>query len=238
MKIPGAFFAGLLICGIIGYAYLRFLPIKLTRQNISLPTRDQIPTGDPMPIDGIWEFREGVGAFNMSIAKIRIEGGRILIWDAPFIRTGAVIVKDLKKLDDTRYNGTLLLVDKDKKKRGDDNVLSERPTVLEVISPSEIIQEVQREDDPSKYTTIRYTRVSLDDEKSFLAMHGDKGQRDEIRLRGVELVDIKESRILARSEEQRISPGVKLSFERSRTIEHNVSIESNFVSNGVLSGCN
>jgi len=236
MRILGAFFGGIVICMIIGIVYLRFIPIKLTKQDCKLPTREQIAKGDPMPIDGIWEYREGIGSVNMSIAKIRIEGGRVLIWDAPFIRTGAVVIKDLKRLDDTRYGGTLLYPERDDEENEDSNVtIREKPTVLEVISPNEIVQEVQREDDPSKYVAIRYSRVSLDDERSFLAMHGDRGQRDDIRLSGVELVNIKENRILARSEEQQISPGVQLSFERARTIEHNVSLESNVVSNGGVS---
>ena len=189
------------------------------KQNYGLPDRDTIAEGKPLPIDGIWVLVPDVGVPTEAKSKVRIEKGMALAHDVPLIKTGAVMVKDLTPLDNTRYNGTRLI--------GNGNNYYQTKTILEVVSDTEMLEHIEKfNGNVLLVYDYRWTNVSLLNKESFLNAHRMTEAKAEITPNSVEIEDVIEEKVAVSTQEQYVDPGARLTIERSRTIEHSVTLSS------------
>lgn len=186
-----------------------------------LPDRDTIAKGKPLPIDGIWELVPDFNGLTGEKHKVRIEKGRVFILDSPSLKTGIVLVKDLTPLDETRYNGTRLV--------GKGDGYYQTKTTFDVVSPTEMLEHIEKFDGGAMlFYDFRLTNVSLLNKESFLDAHGTTEAKAEITPNAIEIENLTEEKVEISTQEQYVDPGAKLTIERSRTIEHCVTLSSDY----------
>lgn len=124
------------------------------------PSEDEVARTVAQPIDGYAEVYPD--AWINPTFRVRIDAGRVIVVDGPSVKPGTVLIKDLRRVDDTRYEGTRLVG----WGRG-------TRTTLRLISPTELVEHVEPPDwDILLVRDFRWRIVALQDEGAFAAAHG------------------------------------------------------------------
>lgn len=203
----------LLCIGLLASGLLASLTgCQMEKVGLGLPDSGAVLPGQTLPIDGVWKTAtdSGFGEF-----KVRIDRGRIIVLDNRMLKTGSVLVKDLKQVDGYRYTGTRLI--------GEGTKYYETHTTLELVSESELLEHIERKEgkgfwDSPLVFDLRYTKLETGSEKA-------KAEGTS-RLQSVELVNLVEERLEVSVQEQLVDPGSRATIERSRTIEHVVNLDA------------
>ena len=178
----------------------------------SMPFKDQVAAGDPLPIDGLWEVRGAA-----TTTQFRFERGRMYSVRHLLLRYGQVMTKDIKKTSPTTYSCTTLAI-------GDASI--EVPCGIDVLSPTELVLHTEKN---SKVPTadLYFSKLRLDDEASFLQAFARPASPERSSSGSAE-VELRPgiTRLEATSEIVQIPAGSVLTITRTRTIEHSVNLDA------------
>lgn len=141
------------------------------KQQLSLPTVDQVPPGQRLDIDGLYvvevvspvgetiKWLRGNQDSTTNRSKVRIEKGRVICVEDAAISSGVVFTKNLRKTDQYHYRGTRLI------STGDNGFYETGTTLLKVENGGLIETIEERKDKPfwqkPVVNSMRYYLVEL-----------------------------------------------------------------------------
>jgi hypothetical protein len=221
--------------GVILTVLVAMLGVSCQKADIGLPPRDTFKQSNALPIDGVYEWgADTQGAFT-SQGRVRVERGLIYILDGT-LRTGGVIIKDLRLVSGDSYEGVATIG------QGAGKPHIEAPAKLQVVSSSELLVQLTRPKNVGALqfpaiTSTRYVRVRLDDDKLFRRSHAAAAQILPRSAKGlVEILDISEAIVPSSPTMQYVDPGATVTLERSRTVERQVEFENMSLIEAKVSG--
>ncbi|MCE7922531.1 MAG: hypothetical protein DYG98_05720 [Haliscomenobacteraceae bacterium CHB4] len=212
---------------------LFFASLFSTYCNLKNPKEHEIPEGDILPIDGIWDMTlvNQDGNKIESKSKFKFSKGRLIVeeitgfGDKLLLDKGMVYAKNIRLASKNTYKGKYYITTS----RYD---LCECDVEITVKNNSLVCKTNAKEtcDEAVLFTEIIFTNPVLDNEQIFYTAHGASLNNLRVRI-------LSENRIEGETQIQKVAYGASISIERSRTIKRELSFsETNKKTSGTSIG--